>query len=88
MSAAKFVKKLKSMAAVTGCGSIIFGGLCYYRNDEKFFDKFAMPLTRKLFDAETAHKIGIFACKWNLLPTNKYNDPPSLVMTLKKERFP
>lgn len=87
MSSTKFVKKIKSMITVTGCSSLIFGGLCYYRNDETFFDKVAMPLTRALFDAETAHRLGIFACKWNLLPSNKYEDPQTLVMTLTHVEF-
>lgn len=51
MSSAKLVKKLKSIVTVTGCSSLIFGGFLYYRNDERFFDNFLMPLTRKLFEA-------------------------------------
>lgn len=51
MSSAKFVKKLTSMIKVSTCSSLIFGGLCYYRNDEKFFDSVLMPATRLLFDA-------------------------------------
>lgn len=81
MSSNKFLKKIKSMVAVASCSSLIFGGICYYRNDEKFFDKIVMPLTRKLLDAEDAHKLAIFACKWNLLPANKYEDPKTLVRT-------
>lgn len=79
MSSKNLFKKIKSMIAVTSCSSIIFGGICYYRNDEKFFDNFAMPAMRLLLDAETSHRFAIFACKWNLLPENKYQDPKSLV---------
>lgn len=79
MSSAKFFKKVKSMVVVTSCSSVIFGGLCYYRNDESFFDKVLMPVTRKLFEPETAHKIAIFTCKWGLLPNNSYKDPETLV---------
>lgn len=79
MSSAKFIKKLKSLVAVTSCSSVIFGGVLYYRNDERFFDNFFMPLTRRLLDPESAHKAAVTACKWNLLPANKYEDPETLV---------
>lgn len=80
MSSGKFVNKLKSMVKVTGCSSIILSGVLYYQNDEKFFEKFLMPLTRFLIpDAETAHKAAIKACSWNLVPSNNYEDPESLV---------
>lgn len=37
-----------------------------------------MPVVH-LLDAEDAHKFGIFMCKYRFFPTNKYNNPPSLV---------
>lgn len=79
MSSAKFFKKIKSMVKVTTCSALIFSGFCYYRNDEDFFDNVAMPLTRKLFDAKTAHRLAVLACKWNILPANSYEDPKTLV---------
>jgi hypothetical protein len=79
MSSAKFIKKIKSMAVVGSCSSLIFGGYCYQTNDEKFFSNFLMPMTRLLLDAESAHKLAIFACKYNLLPKNSYQDPKTLV---------
>lgn len=82
MTSVKFFKKIKSMVAVTSCSGVIFSGLCYYRNDEGFFDNIAMPLTRKLFDAETAHRLAVLACKWNVLPANNYEDPKTLVRFL------
>lgn len=57
----------------------MFGGFLFYRNDERFFSNFAMPLTRLLFDAETAHEIAIFACKHKILPKNNFEDPKTLV---------
>lgn len=48
-------------------------------NDENFFENFLMPLTRKMLDAEDAHKLAVFACKWNLLPRISYEDPMTLV---------
>lgn len=79
MSSAKFAKKIKSLVKVFGVGSTLFGGLNYHKNDEKFFSNFLMPLTRLLLDAESVHRVAIFACKHNLLPVNKYEDPKTLV---------
>ena len=81
MSSAKFFKKIKSMAVVTSFSGVIFSGICYYRNDEGFFNNVAMPLTRAFFDAETAHRLAVKACKWNILPKNDYVDPKALVNT-------
>jgi hypothetical protein len=79
MSSAKFFKKIKSMIKVTSSAGVIFGGMSFYRNDESFFDNIAMPLTRMLLDAETAHRMAVVACKWNILPANNYEDPKTLV---------
>jgi hypothetical protein len=79
MSSAKFFKKVVSMAKVTSFSGLIFSGLCYYRNDEGFFDNVAMPLTRALLDGEQAHRLAVLACKWNVMPKNNYEDPKTLV---------
>jgi len=78
MSSSKFLKKIRSLAVVSVTGTLLFGGLNFYRNDEQFFDKVAMPLTR-LLDPEQAHRLAVFACKWKILPAVKYEDPKSLV---------
>lgn len=85
MSSGKFFKKIKSIITVTSCSGLIFGGICYYRNDEGFFDKIAMPLTRLILDAESAHRMAVLACKWNILPKNNYEDPKTLVRFATKE---
>lgn len=79
MSSAKFIKKVKSMAKVTASSSLIFGGMLYYQNDEKFFQNFLMPFARLLLEAETAHKAALKACQWRLVPRSKYEDPETLV---------
>ena len=85
MSSLKFLKKIKSMTAVTSCGFVVFSGICYYKNDEKFFDNILMPLTRKFLDAEASHRLAVFACKWNLLPKNDFKDPKTLVCINRKK---
>lgn len=79
MTSNKFARKMKSLVAVTGCSSIFLSGMLYYKNDEKFFAKFAMPVLRFFISPERAYKLGIFMCKWNLIPQNNYVDPPNLV---------
>jgi hypothetical protein len=79
MSSAKFFKKMMSMVKVTSFSGLIFSGLCYYRNDEGFFENIAMPLTRALLDGEQAHRLAVLACKHNILPQNSYEDPKTLV---------
>jgi hypothetical protein len=82
MSASKLLNKVKSFVAVTGSSSLIFGGLLYHQNDEKFFENFLMPLMRLTLKPESQIKLGIFLCKYKLLPKNNYKDPPSLVSAL------
>lgn len=58
------------------------------KNDEKFFKRFLMPTIHTVFDAETAHKIAIEACKFkSLLPMVDYNDPETLVISKKLTTF-
>lgn len=82
MTSNNFARKMKSLVTVTGCGSTFFAGMLYYNNDERFFTNFAMPVLRFFVPPEKAHKLGIFVCKWNLIPKNDFIDPPNLV-TLK-----
>lgn len=74
-------RKIKSLLTVTTSGIALCGGLLLYQGNEKFFDQFAMPVTRFL-DPEVAHNFGIKAAKWGLLPTQKLKDPVSLKTTL------
>lgn len=78
MSRPSMFRKLKSLAVVSSCGALLFGGLQYYKNDEKFFRTILMPVSR-LFDPETAHSLGIFAFKWNLVPKGNQVEPVTLV---------
>lgn len=79
MSTNKFASKMKSLVAVTSCSSLILAGLLYNKNDEKFFDNFAMPFVNNFLSPENAYKLGIFLCKWDLMPKNSYVDPSNLV---------
>lgn len=82
MSSSKFVRRIKSMVVVSTCSSFLFSGVLYHQNDETFFDNFLMPLSRFFLNDEKLQKLGIFLCKWNLVPRNNYKDPFSLVSFL------
>lgn len=45
------------------------------------------PIVRALCDAETAHKIGIFAAKWGMFPKETRPDPPELRVQLWGKTF-
>lgn len=78
MSSSKLFHKLKSIVVVTTASSVLFGGYCYYTNNEKFFNHFLMPILR-LMPAEQAHEAAVKTFKWKILPKNDYQDPESLV---------
>lgn len=78
MSSSKLLRKIKSLTVVSFGSTLIVCGINYYRNDERFFSNFAMPLLRFL-NPETVQNAIIKACHWNLIPVNKYQDPETLV---------
>lgn len=82
MSSSKFVRKVKALVKVTSFAGLISGGFLYYQNDEKFFRQILMPLSRVAMNPESSHKLGIFLCKYNLIPRNDYEDLPVLVSIL------
>lgn len=79
MSSSKLLHKLTTIAVVSSTASLLLGGYCYYKNDERFFRSFLMP-TIRLLDAERAHELAVRACKLNfVLPSVDYKDPETLV---------
>lgn len=68
--------------------SVIFGGatawaaysLC--RGDERFYRQVAMPVMCQLVEPETAHRLAVFCCRWNLLPKLKLDTAPCLRTSL------
>lgn len=83
MSSSKFIRRLKSLIFITTSGTGLMFGYCFYKNDESFFKTIAIP-TLRLFDAERAHEIAVWACKWKILPSVDYKDPETLVKNLIK----
>ncbi|XP_031847532.2 dihydroorotate dehydrogenase 2 [Nomia melanderi] len=70
-------EKLKSLLTVTGAAVTLFSGICIYQGDEKFYNKYALPLIQ-LVDPEFAHNAAIKVLKYRLLGKQKSEDPPSL----------
>ncbi|KAG5666363.1 hypothetical protein PVAND_014394 [Polypedilum vanderplanki] len=77
MSSSKFFRRLRSLIVISTAATGITFGFSYYRNDEQFFKTIFMPTVR-LLEAERAHELAVFICKWNFLPSVNYKDPASL----------
>ncbi|XP_053975943.1 dihydroorotate dehydrogenase (quinone) [Hylaeus volcanicus] len=78
--------KLKSLLAVTSTAATLFGGICIYQGNEKFYNQVAMPLVQ-LVDPEVAHKAAVKILKWGLLPVQNAEDPESLAIDVWGLKF-
>ena len=69
MTSKSALQKIKQLTKLTCLGSVTFAGICIYRGDEHFYSHFLMPLLQNwiIKDAETAHRLAIWAAKNNLL---------------------
>ncbi|CAH0553774.1 unnamed protein product [Brassicogethes aeneus] len=83
MSAAK---KLKSLVLVTLGGYSTYAGISFWRNDEKFYKSFIMPVIHFL-PAEGAHNLAVMCSKYRIFPTSLYKDPESLSVRLFNKKF-
>ena len=79
-------EKLRSLLTVTGTAATLFGGICIYQSNEKFYSGIAVPLVQ-LLDPETAHTAAVKILKWGLLPRQNLQDPPSLAVDLWDLQF-
>ncbi|XP_056008517.1 dihydroorotate dehydrogenase (quinone), mitochondrial-like, partial [Ostrea edulis] len=77
---ARSAKRLKDMAIIIPGAFITFAGYSIYEGNEKFYREIVMPLTHKCFDAETAHRLGILAAKYNIVP-RKQKKPDSPILS-------
>ena len=78
----------KSIAALAGIGGV--GTFITYSNDTTQLQFDAATATGSLLallDAETAHKFGIWASKYRLVPHDSRPDPPSLATTVWGRQF-
>ncbi|XP_078053562.1 dihydroorotate dehydrogenase 2 [Augochlora pura] len=69
--------KLKSLLKVTSTAVTLFSGICMYQGDEKFYNRFALPLIQ-LVDPELAHNAAVKILKWGLIGKQNTKDPSSL----------
>ncbi|KAK2584066.1 hypothetical protein KPH14_006513 [Odynerus spinipes] len=69
--------KIKSLITVTSSAAALFGGICIYQGNEKFYKEVAIPLVQRV-DPEIAHTVAVKALKWRLLSKQKSEDPISL----------
>ncbi|XP_076650851.1 dihydroorotate dehydrogenase 2 [Halictus rubicundus] len=78
--------KLKSLLTVTSTALTLFGGICMYQRNEKFYNRYAAPLIR-LIDPELAHNAAIKMLKWGLVGKQTIKDPASLEMNVWGMQF-
>ncbi|KAG7191111.1 hypothetical protein KM043_007145 [Ampulex compressa] len=69
--------KLKSLLTVTSTAVTLFGGICIYQSNEKFYNQIAVPFVQ-LLDPEVAHNLAVKVLKWGLVPKQRVEDPASL----------
>ncbi|XP_014251583.1 dihydroorotate dehydrogenase (quinone), mitochondrial [Cimex lectularius] len=69
--------KLKSTLRVCSGAFAVFSAYCLYKEDEKFYDGFVMPLAHT-FSPETSHRLAVAVNKYRLLPKSQYSDPSCL----------
>lgn len=79
-------EKLKSLLTVTSTAIALYGGISLYQRDEKFFNRYAVPLIR-LVDPEIAHNAAIKILKWGLVGKQTTKDPSSLEMNVWGMQF-
>ena len=72
-------QKLKSLAIVAAGGTVAYGAICAYNNDEKFYKDALIPIMHKLLSPETSQTLGLYAAKWALIPKCKFEDTDILV---------
>ena len=78
----------KSISALAGIGGV--ATFITYSNDTTQLQFDAATATGSLLallDAETAHKFGIWASKYRLVPHDSRPDPPSLATTVWGRQF-
>lgn len=77
---AKSAKRLKDIAIIVPGAFLTFAGYSIYEGNEKFYREYVMPFTHKFFDAETAHRLGVLAAKYNIVP-RKQKTPDSPILS-------
>lgn len=77
---AKSAKRLKDIAIIVPGAFLTFAGYSIYEGNEKFYREYVMPFTHKFFDAETAHRLGVLAAKYRIVP-RKQKTPDSPILS-------
>ena len=80
------LQKRLAIAAGLGAGGLVM----MYANDTtqlQFDTATATGSLLSLLDAETAHRVGIWAAKYRLVPRDSRPDPPSLATTVWGRHF-
>lgn len=71
-------QKLKSLVVVSTCSVGVFSAINVYKGNERFYKNVLMPVVH-LLPPEFSHQLAVAACKYNLFPKQRNDDPVSLV---------
>lgn len=71
-------QKLKSLAVVSTCSVGVFTAINVYKGNERLYNNVLMPVVH-LLPPELSHQLAVTACKFNLFPKQRNDDPVSLV---------
>ncbi|XP_041352569.1 dihydroorotate dehydrogenase (quinone), mitochondrial-like [Gigantopelta aegis] len=82
-----FWKQVKTSLFVCGGGVLTFFGISLYQGNERFYENQVMPLSMRVFDAESAHKFAVKMAKYKLIPRSRYLDPQSLKTVVWGQQF-
>ncbi len=52
---------------LSASGCLIFGGICFYKGDDRFYSRLLMPVVHGLLDGEQAHQLALSAARFKLL---------------------
>lgn len=63
---------------MTTAGAGVFGGLCFVKGNEKFYNNVFMPVVYKL-PPEVAHRLAVSALKYRVFQRSNYKDSNILV---------
>lgn len=74
-------QKVRQFIALSASGSLAFGAICWFNQNERFHEQVLMPVVHRLVDPETAHDYAVWALSKRIVPADRSETPESLRST-------
>ena len=74
-------QKVRQFLTLSASGSLAFGAICWFNQNEKFHEQVLMPVVHRLVDPETAHDYAIWALSKRIVPSDRSETPKTLAST-------